>query len=288
MSIYIHKNDNQEGPFDLVIIQEGIRTGRYSHDDLAWKEGLSEWVALKVILGESISVSNPPMPPVALVTPPASVAKAKEISNKLNEKIDQVDHMLSRFLGDEQDPKIVEKIVAKTKELLTRGEEIEYIGVQRKPIITLAPDAVVLTNKRFIIVRPKIMGMTFIDHIWRDIKNIHMSEQLLTATVTCDLINGSKINIDSIPKKQARKIYSICQEHEERVHEERRVRDMEEKRAAAGGVVIHSPQANHAQVATPEVDDPMVALGKLKKLLEAGVIEQSDYDAKKTEILSRI
>jgi len=288
MSIYIHKNDNQEGPFDLVIIQEGISTGRYSHDDLAWKEGLSEWVALKVILGESAFESKPPMPPVAPVKTPTPVAKAKEISNNINEKIDQVDHILSRFLGDEQDPKIVEKIVAKTKELLTRGEELEYIGVQRKPIITLAPDAVVLTNKRFIIVRPKIMGMTFIDHIWRDIKNIHMSEQLLTATVTCDLINGSKINIDSIPKKQARKIYSICQEHEERVHEERRVRDMEEKRAAAGGVVIHSPQANHAQVPTPEGDDPMVALGKLKKLLEAGVIEQSDYDAKKVEILSRI
>jgi hypothetical protein len=288
MSIYIHKNNNQEGPFDIIIIQEGIKSGLYSHDDLAWKEGLTEWVALKVILGESAIESTPPMPPVATVKTPAPVAKAKEISNKLNEKIDQADHILSRFLGDEQDPKVVEKIVAKTKELLTRGEEIDYIGVQRKPIITLAPDAVVLTNKRFIIVRPKIMGMTFIDHIWRDIKNIHMSEQLLTATVTCDLTNGSKLDIDCIPKKQARKIYSICQEHEERVHEERRVRDMEEKRAAAGGVVIHSPQANQAPVATSEADDPMVALGKLKKLLEAGVIEQSDYDAKKAEILSRI
>lgn len=35
-------------------------------------------------------------------------------------------------------------------------------------------------------------------------------------------------------------------------------------------------------------DDPMEVLGKLKKLLDAGLIEQSEYDAKKAEILSRM
>lgn len=35
-------------------------------------------------------------------------------------------------------------------------------------------------------------------------------------------------------------------------------------------------------------DDPMETLGKLKKMLDAGLIEQSEYDAKKNEILSRM
>lgn len=35
-------------------------------------------------------------------------------------------------------------------------------------------------------------------------------------------------------------------------------------------------------------EDPMEVLGKLKKLLDAGLIEQAEYDAKKTEILSRM
>lgn len=35
-------------------------------------------------------------------------------------------------------------------------------------------------------------------------------------------------------------------------------------------------------------EDPMETLGKLKKLLDAGLIEQAEYDAKKTEILSRM
>lgn len=34
--------------------------------------------------------------------------------------------------------------------------------------------------------------------------------------------------------------------------------------------------------------DPMETLGKLKKMLDAGLIEQSEYDAKKAEILSRL
>lgn len=35
-------------------------------------------------------------------------------------------------------------------------------------------------------------------------------------------------------------------------------------------------------------EDPMETLGKLKKMLDAGLIEQSEYDAKKAEILSRM
>lgn len=48
-------------------------------------------------------------------------------------------------------------------------------------------------------------------------------------------------------------------------------------------------QKNSASV-TPAVnaEDPMETLGKLKKLLDAGLIEQAEYDAKKTEILSRM
>ena len=34
--------------------------------------------------------------------------------------------------------------------------------------------------------------------------------------------------------------------------------------------------------------DPVEALGKLKKLLDARLIEQSEYDEKKKEILSRL
>lgn len=48
-----------------------------------------------------------------------------------------------------------------------------------------------------------------------------------------------------------------------------------------------APQAPQAAPQAP-AEDPMEALAKLKKLLDAGLIDQSDFDAKKAEILSRI
>ena len=38
----------------------------------------------------------------------------------------------------------------------------------------------------------------------------------------------------------------------------------------------------------PAAEDPIEVLGKLKKMLDAGLIEQSEYDAKKAEILSKM
>lgn len=42
------------------------------------------------------------------------------------------------------------------------------------------------------------------------------------------------------------------------------------------------------QSGTQSSEDPMETLGKLKKMLDAGLIEQSEYDAKKAEVLSRM
>ena len=67
----------------------------------------------------------------------------------------------------------------------------------------------------------------------------------------------------------------------------RRQRDMEEKRAGAGGLVINSP-LNALQSNAEPSDDPVAVLGKLKQLLDAGLIEQSEYDAKKQDILAKM
>jgi len=48
-----------------------------------------------------------------------------------------------------------------------------------------------------------------------------------------------------------------------------------------------SDTATSAASSAP-TEDPMETLGKLKKMLDAGLIEQSEYDAKKAEILSRM
>ena len=50
MNIYIHKNNQQIGPFDAAQIAEGLSNGQFTPADLAWYEGLTEWVQLGELL----------------------------------------------------------------------------------------------------------------------------------------------------------------------------------------------------------------------------------------------
>jgi hypothetical protein len=70
---------------------------------------------------------------------------------------------------------------------------------------------------------------------------------------------------------------------EELVHEERRQRELEDKRAAAGGVFLQGAGGVPAAK-----EDPMQVLTKLKSLLDAGLITQAEYDKKKAEVLERM
>ncbi len=42
--------------------------------------------------------------------------------------------------------------------------------------MTIAPDSVLLTNKRVIIFRPTLLGMSFEDYLWIQVIDIHMHE----------------------------------------------------------------------------------------------------------------
>ncbi|USI98909.1 PH domain-containing protein [Xanthomonas prunicola] len=200
---------------------------------------------------------------------------------------------LAQFLTDEQDPVAVGKILPKVTELLTRDEQVEYIAVQKKMVMNLSPDAVVLTNRRFIVVYPKLFGMTFRDFPWREVLDVHMSEQMLGATIMCRTTQGAYASIDSLPKKQARRVYAYAQQVEESAYEKRQQLEIDKLRAAAGGVVVHAPGAPGTAVPSqptpaPATDDPIQVLSKLKQLLDAGLITQDEFDAKKTEVLGRL
>ncbi len=198
---------------------------------------------------------------------------------------------LKKFLNEDQDPKAIEKIADKLNGLLMSGEEVEYIAVQKKPAVNLSPDCIALTNKRIIFCRPKNLGfsMEFQDYIWKDIYDCHMKEGVFGAEFSLKTIKGVLNKIDYLPKNQARKLYTVAQEQEEKQREYRRQLELEDKRAAAGSINV-STATQPQQFTKPiqEADDPLAALQKLKTLLENNLIEQSEFDAKKSEILSRL
>lgn len=205
-------------------------------------------------------------------------------------KTNQIRGMLSKFANEEQDPAIVERVHAKVSEILTSDEEVKYIAVQKKLVINMSPDCVVLTNKRFIIYKPKMLGgVEFEDYVWRDLRDAHVKEGMRSATLTMKTTSGHSISMDDLPKSQARKLYTLAQSMEEKVLEERRQRELEEKRAASGSITMQtSVPVPPLTPSSSQKEDPLEKLKKLKSMLDAGLITEDEYNAKKTEILSNM
>lgn len=174
---------------------------------------------------------------------------------------------------------------SRVKEILTSDESI-LLSVSQMPIAGLKPDTVVLTNKRFILYHPGLLGCKFDDFLWRDILDIKLSEGLMGAKLAFDT-GGRKMSVDKLPKSEARRAYSLAQEKEHEAAEIRRQRQMQEDSAKAGHIVIGSGSPGAAGV-TPAalIDDPMAKLTKLKNMFDAGLITQEEYDKKKADILA--
>src|SRR4051812_38520749 len=185
--------------------------------------------------------------------------------------------MIEKFLHDDQDPKAVEKVYSRLTDLLTTGEEILYIAVQKKPLVNILPDCVALTNKRVLFFTPANLGLSikFVDFVWKDIVDVHTKEEIIGAVFTVKTTIGSEMGVDYLPKIQARKLYQYAQERKEAEREARRQRELEEKRAESGSVQFGAPAAGFqaapsAQTQhTPAAPSPVasdVLTEKLKKL----------------------
>ena len=61
-NIHIARNHQSLGSFNEEAVREGIRTGRFSSEDLAWREGMSEWKPL----GEMAPQWGMELPPPSL------------------------------------------------------------------------------------------------------------------------------------------------------------------------------------------------------------------------------
>jgi hypothetical protein len=224
--------------------------------------------------------------------------------------------MIEKFLNEEQDPKAVEKIYLRLADLLTTGEEILYIAVQKKPIVNLFPDCVALTNKRILFFTPANLGLTikFVDFVWKDIIDVYTKEEIIGAIFSVKTTNGAEMGVDYLPKVQARKLYQYAQERKESEREARRLRDLEDKRAESGAIqfenasrlasqhpvtpVLATPESEPVQAPTPapvaapivheapKPDELTEKLKKLRMLFDNGLISQEEYNHKKLDLLS--
>ena len=195
-------------------------------------------------------------------------------------------NVLSQFMADGQDSALVVKMHQRVSELCTSEEQILYLAVQSKPIANFSPDVVALTNRRFMIFRPKMLGrMTFFDCLWKDCKNVHFQENILGSTITFTCLNGTKEEIDYLPKAQGRQIYRKAQEQEEAAIKYRRDLQLEEIQAGADKTVFNQAIATGPTTAPVDV---VARLNQLKGLLDSGILTQAEFDSKKAELVKQL
>ncbi|EIA09571.1 PH domain-containing protein [Flavobacterium frigoris] len=230
---------------------------------------------------------------------------------------------IKKFLNEEQDPKAIEKITSKLNDLLMKNEEIGYIGVQKKPALTVFPDSIVMTNKRIIICQPKNLGlsMDFTDYTWDDIEGAFVKENILGSVFSFSTKTDMQVSIDYIPKTQARKMYTFAKEQMdilktgtifnnvvaeeiqfENIESAEEIEEMETEEVTnfaeimtVSSPIYHTETETLNEVQETPKDKSLSELSQdalfeklqnYKKLLDNGLILQGEYDVYKNEILS--
>lgn len=228
---------------------------------------------------------------------------------------------LDKFLQDGQDAKVAEKIHYKIMDMLTAGEFIQYISIQKKPAVTLLPDSITVSNKRIFLCEFTKLGFAtnFEIFSWGDIKDIAFKEELFGSKVTVIPFTGENLTIDYIPKVQARKLYQLIKsalEHPQASESGRSGPAIEDKKPIEGvakptpssALKPDTPEKTTASVAqqnradlpsaapvtapqpiATEIDDELTQkLKKLKTLYDRQLITQAEYENKKSELLSQL
>lgn len=208
---------------------------------------------------------------------------------------------IDRFLSDEQDPKAVEKVIGKLNDLLTSGEELLYLAVQKKPAVNLLPDSIAISNKRIFYCEPGNLGLTmnFKDISWKNIKEVSFKEEFFGSKFICVPQHGENIVTEFIPKTQARKLHQAANEQLEQYKEMLRQQQLEENRSVAGSVqtapvqsIIELPIEEAEVIATAPIDEQedetTLKLRKLKTLYDKQLITQAEYESKKAAILDSL
>ena len=217
------------------------------------------------------------------------LSSIKNTASSLAAKSEAPASSITEFCIDGQDPTIVAKMVDKVRDICTPGEEILYVAVQSKPIANFSPDCVVISNKRFIIYRPKLLGrVSFYDCLWKESHNVHLKENILGAEISFESKSGDVEKIDYLPKPQARKVYRIGQEMEENAIALRRQLELESLKAGADKTVIHQVIAAPQESITQGDEDIVARLAKLKSLFDNGLISQEEFQAKRGKLLDSI
>jgi hypothetical protein len=187
--------------------------------------------------------------------------------------------------------------------VLIPGESLEAWAVQRR-VFALKHRRVLVaaTSGRLICIARKLIGgFDLRDIRWQDLEDVKLRVGIVSADLsvrtgrTSDLASQGatghqQMEIAGLRKAQAEAVYRICQAQDQQWREKRRIRELEELRARAGGIQFSAgaaPAAAALAAGSPaSMPDAVRRLQEAKQMLDSNLITDSEYEAIKARIVS--
>ena len=95
--------------------------------------------------------------------------------------------------------------------------------------------------------------------------------------------------IDGLRKSEAQEVYRVCQARAQSWREKRRIRELEELRAKAGGIQVGALGGAFGGAAVGGGDhSPTSRLARAKEMLEGGLLNDAEFEQVKAKILAEL
>ena len=207
--------------------------------------------------------------------------------NHMKEQSEQVDSGLKKALD------CLNSVLIESENLEAWAMQRRIFALMHRRILTAA------TSGRFIVLQRRILGgFDIIDKRWQDLKDIKIrvgifgADLVVSFSGVSDLAGSGNmentVSFRGLDKEQAQKVYRLCQSHEQSWREKRRIRELEEMRAKAGGVQISGSGVPNNDFGGVQSNDAVARLQKAKQMLDAKLISDSEYESIKAKIISGI
>jgi hypothetical protein len=186
------------------------------------------------------------------------------------------------------------------RSLLIPGEDLEAMAVQRRIFaLTHRRQAVAATSGRLIVVARNLFGgYTPTDCRWQDVREATVNVGIFGATlnVSVDRSNDlateegppSLITVRGLRKDEAQEVYRVCQAREQSWREKRRIRELEEMRAKAGGIQFGSGGGISGYTPNDSNGSPTSRLQRAKEMLDSGLLTDAEFEQVKAKILAEL
>ncbi|MBU1377457.1 MAG: SHOCT domain-containing protein [Alphaproteobacteria bacterium] len=151
--------------------------------------------------------------------------------------------------------------------------------------------AIAITSSRILVVKRGLLGgFKMADMQWKDLKDVRLEQNILESICGSNLAFASLdpahpgIAVDGVPDAAASGMYAKAQYEEQAWEEKRRVRGLEETRAASGGVMIGAGDGAGGGASGDRMVDE---IRKAKELLDSGAVSDAEFQEMKAKILGR-